>query len=303
MIGLTNYRTEQVWLDVFTAWYVWIDDAYQAVFPSKRHLHRRGPTPACSDSEIITVALVIDTFFHGHEALGLAFLRQYHPGLFPALPDNSWFNRRRRRLLGVMEAIRRGLAHSLIDPEDAVRVVDTAPIPLCTYMRGGRCVTATGPEYASVMVSRRARLFGMRLYLTTTTTQVVDQWMLAPAAHKDAKLTPALFEDAENLWVLGDNAFHDPDALTWLKTQRQITLLAAPRRDSRLPRWPKTWRRWFNRIRRRIETALSVLCTVFALETPGSRSLSGLLTRTATRLLGYTVSFLTCMYFRSLTSN
>lgn len=46
------------------------------------------------------------------------------------------------------------------------------------------------------MVSRRAKLFGFRLHLTTTTQQIVDQWMLAPAAHHDGTLTPALLEDA-----------------------------------------------------------------------------------------------------------
>jgi len=32
---------------------------------------------------------------HGHEVLGLAFLRQYHPTLFPHLPAEGHFNQRR----------------------------------------------------------------------------------------------------------------------------------------------------------------------------------------------------------------
>ena len=39
------------------------------------------------------------------EEKGLAFLRQYHPTFFPALLDDSRFNRRRRDLLAAMEAL------------------------------------------------------------------------------------------------------------------------------------------------------------------------------------------------------
>jgi hypothetical protein len=38
---------------------------------------------------VIAVALIIDTWFHGHDALGLAFLRQYHPTRFPHLPPEA----------------------------------------------------------------------------------------------------------------------------------------------------------------------------------------------------------------------
>lgn len=54
-------------------------------------------TSVFSDSEVITVALIIDTYFHGNEELGLSFLRQYHSELFPQLPSNGHFNERRTR--------------------------------------------------------------------------------------------------------------------------------------------------------------------------------------------------------------
>lgn len=141
------------------------------------------------------------------------------------------------------------------------------------------------------MVSRRAKLFGFRLHLTTTTNQVVDQWMLAPASHHDGTLTPALLEDAQRVWVVGDTAFHTPTSMDWLQQHRDIALVALPRRTA-LPAWPKGVRQQVNNVRRTIESALSVLCTVFHLEQPGSRSLAGLVSRITTRLLAYTVSFI-----------
>jgi hypothetical protein len=57
---------------------------------------------------------MIETLFHGDEELGLSFLRQYQPDLFPHLLDNSRFNRRRRDLAGITEAIRQELTTHLI---------------------------------------------------------------------------------------------------------------------------------------------------------------------------------------------
>jgi len=292
MIGLTDYITERPWTDIFTVWYVLIDDMYQHLIEQVGCLRQRGSQPTFTDSEVITAALIIETFFHGHEDLGLAFLRQYHLDLFPDLLDKTRFNRRRRELTGVMEVMRRQQASYLIDPDDRVRLLDSAPIATSTYTRGGSCTTVTGPEYVGYVPSKKAPVFGFRLHLSTSLEQVVDQWMIVPASNKDATVTTEFFHEAHDLWVLADNAFHDPRHKDWLAKQRDITLVTAQRKDA-VDKWPKASRRLFNQLRRRIETAFSVLTIVFNIERPGSHSLSGLLSRLTTRLLAYNLSFLT----------
>src|SRR5215210_4804518 len=98
MLGLTDFITDAPWEDTFTIWFVLVDEAYGALEAHFGGWRQRGPRPIFHDSEVISVALIIDTFFHGHEALGLSFLRQYHPTLFPALPNDGQFNTRRRLL-------------------------------------------------------------------------------------------------------------------------------------------------------------------------------------------------------------
>jgi len=34
--------------------------------------------------------------------------------------------------------------------------------------------------------------------------------MLAPASYKEGKMTPAFFEEQQQLWVLADNGFQSP---------------------------------------------------------------------------------------------
>jgi len=102
-------------------------------------------SPAFSDSEVITIALFGEMVFSGAEDKTLHFIRQYHLDMFPQLLDSSRFNRRKRRLTETMEAIRCRLRdrwhskHPLADDIDHLRLVDSAPVPICTYTRGARC--------------------------------------------------------------------------------------------------------------------------------------------------------------------
>jgi hypothetical protein len=292
MTGLTDFITDAAWEDVFTIWFVLVDEAYLALEQHFGAWRQRGPAPAFHDSEVITVALITDTFFHGHEALSLSFLRQYHPSLFPALPSNGQLNTRRRLVGPLMEQIRRYLTHQwgLIDPEDTCRLGDSAPIPVCTYTRAKQNATLQGDEYFGVMPSRKAKLFGVRLQVTATTDQVVDEWWLVPASVHDSKA--GMGEGVQEQVLLLDGAYHDPLLATVQKARRSVDSWAVPRQDSRTP-WPAAFRAWVTRIRRRIETVFSVLTTVFNIEQLGSRSLDGLFARVATRMLAYTLCFVT----------
>ena len=289
MRGLTNYITEWAWPEIFLVWYVWVDEVFQQVYPGQR-LRRRGAAPVFSDSEVITLSLIAETFFHGQEELMIAFVRQYHRDLFPHVLSRSRFNRRRRMLIAVIEDLRRALSDLLIAPDDPWRLIDSAPIPVCTYKRSRQCATLAGPEYYSVMPTRGAKLFGLRLHLTTTLAQVVDQWLLVPAAPRDSKMAEVVLEDAAPLAVIGDNAFRDPTIQAQLRETRGLRLLAPPRAYDKVA-WPNELRRQVNRVRRQMESAISVLATVFHVQQLGSRSVSGLAARVASRILAYTLSF------------
>src|SRR6188768_3796768 len=78
MAGMTDFISRATWVDIFTIWFVLVDDAYLTLEARLGRWRRRGPHPHFSDSEVITLALIIETFFHGNEELGLSFVRQYH---------------------------------------------------------------------------------------------------------------------------------------------------------------------------------------------------------------------------------
>jgi hypothetical protein len=184
---------------------------------------------------VITVSLLIDTYWAGSEEHGLAQLRQLRPDLFPKLLPNGQFNYRRRLLGPVMEQIRRLLSArwQLIDPDDALRITDSAPVVVCTYKRARSNANFSGPEYFGKALSKAARIFGFRLHASISDNQMVGQWLLAPAAHHDSQLVWPLFCDESDLTILGDGAYISPVENARLKTKRNNKVIAPPRKDAR----------------------------------------------------------------------
>jgi hypothetical protein len=291
MNGLTDYITEQSWEDTITTWYVLVEDAYQRYIAKRGQcLRRSGPAPQFSDSEVITVALIIETYFQGHEEVGYSFVRQFLRGMFPQLVDVARFNVRRRSLVAVMEAIRQDLRDQKLDATDTVRLVDSAPVTLMTYTRGQRCVSVVGDEYFGVVTSKKGQFFGLRLHMTCTAEQLIDQWCVAPAATHDLKVLEALVSECHDMAIVGDKAYNDAELEARLWRKRRILLLPLRRRNQH-QQWPEAVRQVLGRVRHRVETAFSTLTTTFNVRRPRGRSLAGHVVRIATCILAHTLSF------------
>lgn len=291
MNGLTNYITERSWIDIVTTWFVLVDDAYQRFIAKRgKRLRSSGAEPSFADSEVITVSLILETFFQGHEEVGYAFVAQYMRDLFPRLVDLDRFNVRRRELIAVIETLRRDFRDQKLDLQDRVRLTDSAPIALMTYSRGARCVSVVGHDYFGVVTSKKAKVFGLRLHVTTTVNQLIDEWLLAPASFVDGKVLEALVENQRDLILIGDKGYTDADLEERLWQTRRIQLFPLRRKNEKR-QWSKEMREILGRVRHRVETVFSVTSTVFNLERPRGRSLAGHVVRIATIILAHTLSF------------
>lgn len=292
MNGLTNYITDQPWEDTITTWFVLVDDAYDRLLVRRnRPLRASGPAPTFADSEVITVALIIETFFQGQEEVGYAFVRQYLRALFPRLLDLDRFNARRRDLVGLIEAIRCDLRDQIIDRSDPIRLVDSAPVTLMTYTRGEDCHSVSGKAYFGVVTSKKGKFFGWRLHTTVSGDQLIDDWLVAPAALPDPQALEALVEERRDLTLIGDKIYNDVGLEERLWRKKRILLLPL-RKDNQKSQWPDGVQRTLGWLRHRVETVFSTLTTVFNVARPRGRSLAGHLVRIATCILAHTLSFL-----------
>jgi len=310
MNGMTDYITEQDWEDTMVATYVLVADRLEAAMRLAHFTRTRGPEPEYDDAQIITIALAADFWFSGDEEKTLHFLRQYHPTLWSnGIPDTAAFNRRRRELWQVLEAIRRVLRdewrtqHPLTQADSSndttasletrLRLVDSAPVILTSRGRGGRSPTIEPQdraEWFGVCTSQDFKFFGARLHATVCLDQMLDEWVLAPGSYRDPVVFPALCEGATYLIYIGDKGYVDADIETrvWDRGRHQLLPL---RRVNQRDQWPEGLQQILGKLRHRIETAFSVLTTAFNLRHPGGRSFDGFIARTATKMLAYTISF------------
>ena len=116
--------------DDFCLWtYVVVDDLLLKLAP---WLGRPGPAPACSDSEVLTLAIVGECRGWDRET---DLLRHWaeHPGLFPHLPSQSRFNRRRRDLAGACNLVRRAMLELLDLAADRQCAIDSLPVPVMAF--------------------------------------------------------------------------------------------------------------------------------------------------------------------------
>ena len=107
----------------FVTWmFVTVDDCWQQI----EHLYRRpGPEPSsCSDSELITLALVSECRSWSRETHLIQEWKAYRP-LFPRLPERSRFNRRRRNLMYAINHIRQIVLTMLDVAQDAYGAIDS----------------------------------------------------------------------------------------------------------------------------------------------------------------------------------
>src|ERR1700758_994522 len=133
--------------DLFVYVYVLVDDAIgsRAITIAARP----GPAPACSDAELLTIALVRHLLGRRSEAGFLAEVARDWTQLFPRLPHQSQANRRIRWLWGAFEQLRAVLAARL--PDDDCQQVDTSALPVkhTSRVRGADGWTGPGNDLAA----------------------------------------------------------------------------------------------------------------------------------------------------------
>lgn len=114
--------------------FVLVDDWYQAEGKALKG-KSPGAKPEMSDSEIITLALMMDYLPFPGETQFIGFIRANYREWFPTLLDQSQFNRRLRQLGGMFEILRRNWVQQLGGEDATSLVIDTKPIPVVGYRR------------------------------------------------------------------------------------------------------------------------------------------------------------------------
>ncbi len=274
--------------DDFCLWvYVIVDDMWQEMRPLFK---RPGPQAVCSDSEILTMALVGECRGWSIETNLLSYWRE-HADLFPVIPSQSRFNRRRRNLMNAFNLIRQAILRVLDLAGDGYCVIDSLPIPVVKFHLVPGSTgdwDVHGANFGKIS-SKKQTIFGYKLHLLVTLKGIIIDFILAPASIYDVTVGEELLTQHTNLDVFGDKAFISAALAQYLSQNQAIRLHTIPRRNQKV-QLPSHLRHLHNRVRQIIETVNGQLAEQFAIELNHAHTFWGLCTRLLTKLTAHTLS-------------
>jgi hypothetical protein len=280
---------------LFVYVYCLVDDAIKAgvlVIP-----RRPGPAPACTDAELLAIAVVRHLPGRRSESGFLAEIRRDWPGLFPHLPDQPEVNRRTRWLWGAFVCLWASVAGQV--PEDDCQQADTTALPVKhpSRVRGPDGWTGPGNDLPARFGRDAAHaewFYGFRLAVRTDLgSRIVRAWALIPAAVNEREVAADLLETAPAPRdLLADKGFSGREFAA-AQAARGTAVLVPPGKKQRAAT-PAILLKVIAEWRNRVETTFSEITDRMELARHGAHTFWGLLTRTAATIAAHTL-LLVCL--------
>lgn len=283
--------------DDFCLWvYVIVDDIWQEIAPLFK---RPGPAPICSDGELIAMALIGECRGWDTETEMLSYW-QGHRGLFPHIPSQGRFNRRRRNLMQAFNLIRQLILSGLDLAQDRQCVIDSLPVPVVQFYL---VPTSTGDWAAHGAVfgkvpSKKQTIFGYKLHLLITMGGIILDFELAPANATELSVGCELLTEHFDLTVIGDKGYISAEKAAELWRDNRIRLQTLPRRNQNR-QVPPAVKHTVNAVRQIVETVNNQLSSQLNIEINHAHTFWGLCTRLYTKLAAHTL----CIYINRLLGN
>jgi hypothetical protein len=280
--------------DDFCTWvFVIVDDIWKTIAP---FIKRPGPKPECSDSELIAMTLIGECRGWHMETELLSYWQEY-TYLFPHIPTQSRYNRRRRNLMKATNMIRQVILHSLDLSHDQQCIIDSLPIPVVQFHlvpSSSGDWKAYGATYGKA-ITKKQTIFGYRLHILISMSGLITDFELTSANCSDLEAGFELLCDHTDLEILGDKAYISAKKAAELWEKNRIRLRTIPRSNQK-EQVPDTFKHLHNAIRQLIETVNGQLSAQFAIEKNFAHSFWGLCTRLYAKLTAHTL----CIYINRL---
>jgi hypothetical protein len=265
---------------LLTCLYVLVDD----LLPARR---RFGRPPRISDSELICLAVAQVLLDCPNERRFLRLAKRRLGHLFPYIPGQSGFNKRLRALAPqLLQAI---TLLTRLSPSfyDRLRLLDSTPVPCAASRETVHRSALAGIGGYGYCRSHSRWFWGFRLYLLCSPDGLPVGFELAPANAPERVVAAELLERVlePGQVVIGDKGFAGAEF------EQHVAALGGrflrPDRKDEQPRFGS-----LGGIRQWIESAFDTLKDQLSLERHGGRSLAGLVSRIARRLLALTAAIL-----------
>jgi hypothetical protein len=265
---------------LLTCLYVLVDD----LLPARR---RFGRPPRITDSELICLAVAQVLLDCPNERRFLRAAKRRLGHLFPYIPGQSGFNKRLRALAPQLLQTIALLARLSPSFCDRLRLLDSTPVPCAASRETVRRSALAGLGGYGYCRSHSRWFWGFRLYLLCSPDGLPVGFELAAANAPERLVAAELLERVlrHGEIVIADKGFAGAEF------EQQVnalggTLLRPDRKDEQ-PRHGS-----LGGLRQWIESTFDTLKDQLSLERHGGRTLTGLVSRIARRLLALTAVIL-----------
>jgi hypothetical protein len=275
----------------FCLWvYVLVDDGWQKIKQSYKH---RRQEPRCSDSELLSMVLISECQGWDVETEALSHW-QAHRDLFPYLPSQSRYNRRRRALSDALKVIRQQWMAQLDVAQDPACAVDSLPIGVVQFHHAPRASDEWRRHAAQIgyVSAKKQYIFGYRLQALLTLRGVLVDFLLLPAGYKDSEGVYELLAPHAGRYVLADKGFVNHQVQQTLWQQHRVLLLARTRKNQKHHPLPAPLQRDIPRWRQICEIVHSQWVDQFHIQRNHARSFDGFQARLVAKLTAHTCCIL-----------
>lgn len=242
-------------------------------------------TPKLSDIELIALVLTAEYLSIDSE---YQLFRMMPEGIYGRI-ERSVFNRRKRKLFGIIEDIRNKIVNELVAFENYM-IVDSMPLEVCKLSRATRSKICrenydSAPD-KGYCASQKLHYFGYKLHAVSTLKGVFKSFEITKASVHDIHYLKNIKQEFEDCTIIGDKGYLSADYQIDLFETKNIKLEVPMRKNQKNY---KSQSYIFKKSRKRIETLLSQLCDQFMIRRNYAKTFDGFRTRLLAKLTSLTV--------------
>ena len=272
--------------DLIIVVYCVVEELYQEVVGSQK-LRQKGPIPALSDSEVITILIVGEYLGLGSDKRIWAYFREHWSAWFPNLGHRTTFVRQSANLLSVQSKIQELLSKKLCEGTD-LNLFDGFPIPICHIKRYKRSRPFKGEGAVGYCAAKDEKYFGFKGHLLISHQGVIRAISVTPANIDERDVLPEVLEGLTGD-TLADKGLICLD-LNESLANHGLHLHTPLRKNMKDPR-PKSFVSQIMNIRRKVETVIGQLVDRIHIQTIRSKDTWHLMAKIGRKILSHTVCF------------
>lgn len=263
--------------------YVHLDDRILPAIGLSR-AHHPGRKPVLNDVEMLCLLVAQHLLGIASDRKWIRYARAHLRGMFPNIPKQSGWGKRVRQATGLLSAVITELARDTPSWNEVTRLIDSTPLPCGKSRETVKRSDLAGDADYGYCASHSRFFWGFRLYLVCAPDGMPVIWGLANPKIGEREAAAAMLDHDRHLVtpgqvIVGDKGFAGKEFETFITDDLGAYLIRPDRKDE------KPWFGKLGGIRQWVESVFDTLKGQLTLEDHGGRTITGVYSRVAARLL------------------